>query len=208
MWKTIGETRTIVLHGYSVLVEVWFNMGAYDDRPWLSQYPANRRGLTDTDDAVTTILDAFARLTVQGDKPLLHYDATLTAAEIDVQSDAFAVALQDAGFQPGERAVVCSLQNIPQFVIAQLAVWKAGGIVVSAKPDVNWGEFGEIPSDSGCRGAHHAAVAVPRRCLDHPETGAVRTIVTTSELEYPISPDATRWCRGPPLPSIPQTCSS
>ena len=43
-------------------MEVWFNMGAYDDRPWLSQYPANRRGLTDTDDAVTTILDAFARL--------------------------------------------------------------------------------------------------------------------------------------------------
>ncbi len=166
-------------------------MGAYDDRPWLSQYPANRRGLTDTDDAVTTILDAFARLTVQGDKPLLHYfDATLTAAEIDVQSDAFAVALQDAGFQPGERAVVY-LQNIPQFVIAQLAVWKAGGIVVSANPMYRGKELGEILSDSG------AAVLITLRSLYRdvastiPETGAVRTIVTTSELEYQSRSDAT-----------------
>lgn len=166
-------------------------MSAYDDQPWLSQYAADRVGLAVTDGTPATILDAFARVAAEGGRPLLHYfDATLTAAEIDVASDAFAAALQAAGFQPGERAVVY-LQNIPQFVIAQLAVWKAGGIVVSANPMYRGKELGEILSDS------RAAVLITLRSLYRdvastiPETGAVRTIVTTSELEYQSRGDAT-----------------
>ena len=47
--------------------------------------------------------------------------------------DAFAAGLADAGFSPGER-VALFLQNVPQFIIAMLGTWKAGGIAVAVNP--------------------------------------------------------------------------
>ena len=66
----------------------------------------------------------------------------------DPNTDAFAVGILDLGFTPGDRAVVYA-QNIPQFVIAQLGIWKAGGIAVSANPMYRSRELAEILVDSG-----------------------------------------------------------
>ncbi len=62
-----------------------------------------------------------------------YFDGTLTLAELDELSDAFAVALTDRGFAHGDR-LATYLQNIPQALIAVVGTWKAGGIVVSINP--------------------------------------------------------------------------
>jgi long-chain acyl-CoA synthetase len=54
------------------------------------------------------------------------------------------------GLKKGDR-VVFYLQNIPQFVIAQYAVWKAGGIVVPLNPMYKEKELEYYFRDSGAR---------------------------------------------------------
>jgi long-chain acyl-CoA synthetase len=58
---------------------------------------------------------------------LLFQGARLSYAELDRLSDAFAAALAARGISKGDR-VALLLPNCPQFVIAQLGVWKAGAI--------------------------------------------------------------------------------
>ncbi|MBM7369006.1 class I adenylate-forming enzyme family protein [Gordonia hydrophobica] len=160
-------------------------MTAYDDRVWLTQYPPDRQTLRPTDTAVRTVLDAFADVVAaRADQPAIHYfDTTLTAADLDRLSDAFAVALVDRGFAVGDRAVLY-LQNVPQYVIAQLGIWKAGGIVVSANPMYRDRELAEIVADSG------ATVLVTLESLHRDVAASVAashsidTVITTSELEY------------------------
>lgn len=68
------------------------------------------------------------------DKPALYYfDMAISYGELDEITDVLAAALQAQGFQPGERLAVY-LQNVPQFPIAMIASWKAGGIMVSVSP--------------------------------------------------------------------------
>jgi long-chain acyl-CoA synthetase len=64
------------------------------------------------------------------DSPALYFfDATITYRDLDARSTALAVRLAAAGFAPGDR-VALYLQNMPQFVIALIASWKALGICV------------------------------------------------------------------------------
>ena len=88
-------------------------------------------------------------------------------------SDALAVALQQRGVEPGER-VAMYLQNIPQVLVAVLAAWKCGAVIVPCNPMLRERELVKILTDSGSRvlicqddlyargGAGGAAVA--RRC--------------------------------------------
>ncbi len=64
---------------------------------------------------------------------LRYFDATIAAAEVDRLTDALAVALQDLGVERGDRIAVY-LQNVPQFVLAMIATWKAGGVLVPINP--------------------------------------------------------------------------
>jgi long-chain acyl-CoA synthetase len=74
------------------------------------------------------------RAGARADAPaLLYFDAVLTYADLDAQSDALAAALVAGGFARGDRLGLY-LQNVPQFVVAMLAGWKAGGIVVPISP--------------------------------------------------------------------------
>jgi long-chain acyl-CoA synthetase len=68
------------------------------------------------------------------DAPAIHYrDATLTHRELDERANAVASLLAQRGVARGDRVAVC-LQNVPEFVIATLAAWKAGAIVVPINP--------------------------------------------------------------------------
>src|SRR3712207_8510244 len=77
------------------------------------------------------------------------------------------------------------LQNVPQFVLAMIATWKAGGIMVSINPMNKARELEYLLVDSG------ASVLVTLESL-HAETAAgvvasgataVRAVLTTSELD-------------------------
>ena len=54
-------------------------------------------------------------------------------AEIDRASDAFARGLREIGVKEGDR-VALVLPNAPQFIIAELAVWKLGAIIAPQNP--------------------------------------------------------------------------
>ena len=57
----------------------------------------------------------------------------ITLRELDELTDAFAAGAARRRVRAGDRVAVY-LQNVPQFVIAMVGTWKAGGIVVSINP--------------------------------------------------------------------------
>ena len=160
----------------------------YDERPWLALY---NEGQPDTlavehDSALEMFAAAVRRAP---DHPAIRYfDGTLTVRELDEQSSALACALQDRGFRPGDRLAIY-LQNVPQWVVALLATWKAGGAAVSVNPMNRERELTCLLQDSGagvlvCHDGLYDTVA--RAVV--PDT-AVRTVLTTSELDYQTRDD-------------------
>ena len=126
-------------------------MSLYDDRPWLALYdegvPADLKA--PFPDCVS-MLDAAVR--AHPDKPLVHYfGTTLTVADVDRQSAALAVAMaEQCGLRRDDRVVV-QLQNVPTFLIAMLAIWRLGAIVVPVNPMYKQRELAGLLTDSGAR---------------------------------------------------------
>ncbi len=158
-------------------------MGVYDERPWLALYASGIPHHIEPEHE--SMLAAFKHTAARApDKTALQYfDSAVTYQELDEASDALAAALRDQGFEPGQRLAVY-LQNVPQFPIAMLATWKAGGIMVSVSPMLKHKELKAQLTDSG------ATALVTHESLWHevarevvPETD-VRTVITTSELDY------------------------
>ncbi len=119
-------------------------------RPWLALYDAGvPLEMTPTADTIVAgfraaVLDDPAHVVIR------YFDAEMSLRELDEASDGLAAALQDGGFAPGDRLAVY-LQNVPQFVIASLATWKLGGIVVTVNPMYQSRELHEVLTDSGSR---------------------------------------------------------
>src|SRR5205807_835853 len=118
-------------------------------RPWRELYRGVPPTLTPTSQ---TALDMFRRTAAQRrDAVLVHYfDQPITAGLIDAMSDALAVALQQRGTAPGER-IAMYLQNIPQVLIAVLAAWKCGAVIVPCNPMLRERELVKLLTDSGSR---------------------------------------------------------
>jgi long-chain acyl-CoA synthetase len=102
--------------------------------PWIANYdrgvPAslapypNRTILDYVSDLVRTRPNAPA---------LLFKGATLTWAQLERESDAFAASLAAQGVARGDR-IGLLLPNCPQFFIAEFAAWKLGAIVAPLNP--------------------------------------------------------------------------
>jgi len=157
-------------------------MSVYDERPWLSLYndqPADYS--LEHDNA----LDMF-RSGVAADPSavaLRYFDGQITRQELDELTDSLASGLLDSGFQRGERLAVY-LQNVPQFVIAMVASWKAGGVMVSINPMSRKRELSYLLKDSGAvvlLALESLYEEVAREVV--PDTD-VRLVLTTSELEF------------------------
>ncbi len=158
-------------------------MSVYDQRPWLARY--NEGQPHDIEVEFTSVLAMFAASVRRSpDAPIIRYfGGEITLRELDEHSDAFAAALADSGFTPGER-VALFMQNVPQFVIAMIGTWKAGGIAVSVNPMNKERELALILRDCG------ATILVSLECLYRDVASGVvdgtdvRLVITTSELEY------------------------
>ncbi len=163
-------------------------MTIYDDKPWLARYnPGQPAEIAVEFDSALDMFSAAVQRDPDGDI-IRYFDGRITLRELDDLTDAFAAGIVDAGFAPGERVAVY-LQNVPQFVIAQIGTWKAGGIAVSINPMNRERELSELLRDSG------ASVLVCLQSLYRdvaakvvPSTD-VRTVITTSELEYQTRDD-------------------
>jgi len=164
---------------------------AADQPPWVALYDEGLPATLAPQHA--TVLDMFAAAVAAAPAaPLVHYfDRTLSVGEVDGMSDALAVGLAERGVRTGDR-VALYLQNVPQFVIAALAVWKAGAIVVSCNPMLRAGELRRQLLDAGA-----SAMVTLEGLFDESgrsgiEGTAVDLVVTTSELEFRGDPPPPR----------------
>jgi long-chain acyl-CoA synthetase len=152
------------------------NSSAYDERPWLALYDEGRPAELELEHR--TGLELFANaVRCAPDRTAVHYfGSTLTWAQAGDASDALAVALGELGVGPGDRVAV-QLQNMPQFLLALAATWKAGAAVVPVNPMLKGRERAVVLSDSGARGL------IVLESLAG-EDAAVEHVVTTSELDF------------------------
>ncbi len=164
-------------------------MSAYDEKPWLSLYDQGQPAeiALEFTDALSMFRASVSR-NPDGDI-IRYFGGRITARELDELSDAFAVALAGLGVQAGDRVAVY-VQNVPQFVIAVLAAWKAGGIAVPVNPMNRARELDAVLRDSGARvlvcleGLYRD---VARAVIE--DGGLDTAVVTTSELDYRVRDD-------------------
>lgn len=145
-------------------------------RPWRTLYPP---GLYES--LVTrqsTLVDAWReRVDSSPDRAAVAYfDTTLSAREVDAMADALATALQVRGVAPGDRVGI-HLQNIPQYALAMLALWKIGAAAVVLNP-MYFGRELRLPvEDSGAVGI----IATDR------DATAIRDAVSGTDVAWVVS---------------------
>ena len=103
-------------------------------KPWLDHYdegipktlePYPRQTLVDVVDETTRMRPDHTALIFKGER--------ISYGELAWRSDALAAALVEQGVKKGDRVAIL-MPNCPQYVIAEFAIWKAGGIVASINP--------------------------------------------------------------------------
>ena len=157
-------------------------MSGYDEKPWLALYNDQAADYEfEFENALEMFRSGAADCPDQA--AIVYFDGVLTRRELDEASDALAVGLLENGFAAGDRLAVY-LQNVPQFVIAMIAAWKAGGVMVSINPMSRARELTYLLNDSGatvlvCLDSLYDTVA-----RDVVAGSAVKLVLTTSELEY------------------------
>ena len=146
-------------------------MTTYTERPWTRLYSDGRPA--DISQDYATMLDLFeASVTRAPDNIAIKYfDGVLTMADLDVRSDALAVALIDNGFAAGDMLGVYA-QNNPAFVISLVAAWKAGGAAVAINPMNKRRELAYQLTDSG---------ASALLCLDDLYESVAKEVIATGE---------------------------
>ena len=158
-------------------------MSIYDQRPWLGRYG---HGVPHDIEAEHESLLAAYRATAARDPDktaLQYFDRAISHRELDELSDALAAGLQDEGFGPGDRLAVY-LQNVPQFVVAMIATWKAGGIMVSISPMLKHKELTAQLADSGATALVALESLWAGVARDVVADTEVTTVITTSELDF------------------------
>ena len=151
-------------------------MSQSDPRPWRELY---RPGLDESAVARrSSLVEAWReRVTAAPDRPAIAYfDTELSATEVDEMSDALATALQVRGVAPGDRVGI-HLQNIPQYALAMLALWKIGAAAVVLNP-MYFGRELRLPvADSGAVGI----IATDR------DVPAIREAVSGTDVAWVVS---------------------
>jgi long-chain acyl-CoA synthetase len=162
-------------------------MSSYDERPWLALYGDQPADYTIEFDNALDMFRASVARNPSG-TALIYFDGHLTWQQLDELTDGLAAGLLATGFARGDRLAVY-LQNVPQFVIAMVATWKAGGIMVSINPMSRQRELAYLLKDSGATVLMSLQVLydqVAREVV--PETD-VRLVLTTSELDFQTRDD-------------------
>src|SRR5258706_2752829 len=113
-----------------------------------------------------------------GEPALFFKGGRLSFRELDTLSDRFAAALGSFGVQRGDR-VALVLPNCPQFLIAELGVWKAGGTVLPLNPMYTTPELAEPLRSSG---AGIAVTLTPfyQRVKEAQSQAAIRKVIATN----------------------------
>ncbi|MEV7594560.1 AMP-binding protein [Streptomyces sp. NPDC089922] len=159
----------------------------YAARPWLARLsPAQRQPVTPPPSVLHAFRAAAAR--APGHTALAYFDGRISYAEADALSDSVAGHLAARGVRRGDRVAVM-LQNTPQFVLAVLAAWKAGAVVVPLNPMYKSGEAGHALRDSGAAALVCDGPAWTAYLRDAVRGSAVRTVLTASDRDFQTRDD-------------------
>ena len=110
------------------------------------------------------------------DHTALNYmGALMTYSELNAKVNAFARALLDLGIKTGDKVAVC-LPNIPQVVIATMAIQRIGAVVVQNNPLYTERELAYQLDDSGARMIVTLTLLVPRIENIRAQTGIEKII--------------------------------
>ncbi len=152
----------------------------YDNKPWTNTYP---EWFAPTfPEASETVLDKFrCSAAARPESVCIYYfDSAYSYAQVEKMATALAAALEDNGVGRGDR-VMFVLQNTPQSVIASLAVWMRGGIVLPVNPMYTTKDLAHLLSDSGARWVICEEVLFEKTV----KAAAVDlTVITTSPLDF------------------------
>lgn len=162
-------------------------MTVYDEKPWLGLYGEQPQAITAEHTSALEMFRAGLRADPEGDA-IRYFDGVISRRELDELSDGLACGLLAEGFAPGDRLAVY-LQNVPQFVIAMLAAWKAGGMLVSINPMSRQRELRYLLEDSGATVLLSQEGLYDEVARDVVPDSPVRLVLTTSELEYQTEAD-------------------
>ncbi|GAB4352386.1 MAG: long-chain fatty acid--CoA ligase [Oricola sp.] len=123
----------------------------YATRPWLKSYPENTPAEMG-EIAYASLADMVERCCAKyADRPAYScMDKTLTYAQLDAASHAFAAYLQSAGLEKGDR-VALMMPNILQYPVALYGVLRAGMTVVNVNPLYTPRELEHQLNDSGAK---------------------------------------------------------
>eukprot|EP00871_Galdieria_phlegrea_P005913 jgi/Galph1/809/GphlegSOOS_G5542.1 len=155
----------------------------YAQKPWLKEYePGVKPNIEIVHKNALEMFQAALRRNPKA-TCIGYFDDALSYQQVDEESSALASAFVELGLKPGERVGIY-LQNIPQWMITQLACWKAGGISVSLNPMLKERELTYHVQDSGLKilvcleSLYREVVSKVRKQVDIP------VVVTTNELTY------------------------
>ncbi len=162
-----GEEVSALLDAYEAAATV---------RPWIKLYP---HGAKAPEPDEQTALDLF-RSAAPRALAAIYFDARLTYEEIDRLSDRLAAWLAGKVVGPGDRVAVI-LQNTPQFLIATIAAWKLGAIVVSLNPMYRTSELSRLFSDCS-----------PKAIICHDDQWGV----VGNAANGPVDPELVLWSSG------------
>jgi long-chain acyl-CoA synthetase len=160
-------------------------VSGYRERPWLGLYqPGQPADITPEYGDALAMWHGGAGAGQAAGRPFLYYfDTAVTGATVEADSDALAVALAARGVVLGDR-IALFLQNVPQFVIAMLAAWKLGAIVVPVNPMLKRRELRYVLADAGAK----AIISLQDRWNSVGAAAAegtgVTVAITTSPLDY------------------------
>ncbi len=122
-----------------------------DTRPWLQAYPAGVPADVDTSQYTSLVQlmdDSFQKFSDRTAYSFLG--KTVSYAETDSQSQAFAAYLQGLGLAKGDRVAIM-MPNVPQYPVAVAAILRAGLVVVNVNPLYTARELEHQLKDSGAK---------------------------------------------------------
>jgi long-chain acyl-CoA synthetase len=154
-----------------------------EPRPWLAHY----------DEGVPTTLHPYPRTTLMdvvaetarlrpAHTALLFKGSHISYSELEWRSNALAAALVELGVKKGDRVAII-MPNIPQYVIAELAIWKAGGIVASINPLYTERELEHALNECGAETVIAMTLFYNKVKAAQGKTG-VKRVITTNIREY------------------------
>jgi long-chain acyl-CoA synthetase len=145
------------------------------EKPWFRNYASGVKRNLDYEQL--TISQALTRSANRfPDKTALNYmGRRITYRELEGLVNRFARALKDLGIEEGDKVAVI-LPNLPQTIIANLATYRIGAVVVLNNPLYTERELEYQLSDSDSRIALTLTLLVPRVLSVMPGTGVEKVI--------------------------------